>query len=77
VHAHAADQAFVGGMHLAAIGGALLALAAAFVAYRFLPRHLEPEGAMAGPAEAIEDVAEVGLAGLPPAFGERVTAPQT
>jgi EmrB/QacA subfamily drug resistance transporter len=75
--AHAADQAFVGGIHLAAIGGALLALVAAFIAYRFLPRHLEPEGAMAGPAEAIEDVAEVGLAGLPPAFGERVSTSPT
>jgi hypothetical protein len=70
--AHAADQAFVGGIHLAAAGGTLLAIAAAFIAYRFLPRHLEPEGSMAGPAAAVEDVAELGLGGVPPAF-----APET
>lgn len=66
----AADQAFVGGIHLAALGGALLALVAAVIVYRFLPRHLEPEGAMAGPAESMEDVAELALGGLPPAFGD-------
>jgi EmrB/QacA subfamily drug resistance transporter len=66
---HAANEAFIGGVHLAATAGALLALVAAVIVYRFLPRHLEPEGALEGPLEAIEDVAELGLGGVPPAFG--------
>jgi EmrB/QacA subfamily drug resistance transporter len=65
----AADHAFVGGIHLAAAGGTLLALVAAVIAYRFIPHRLEPEGSMAGPLESIEDVAELGLGGIPPAFG--------
>jgi EmrB/QacA subfamily drug resistance transporter len=68
--AHVADTAFVGGIHLAATGGALLAIVAALIVYRFLPHQVEPEGAMAGPAEAVEDVVELALGGLPPAFGD-------
>ncbi len=66
----ASKSAFVDGVHLAAIAGAALAALAAYVTYRHLPERLEPEGALHGPVEAIEEVAELGVAGVPPAFGD-------
>jgi len=39
--------------------------------YRFLPRQIMQHGAEPGPVEAVEDDAELGLAGVPPAFAER------
>ena len=48
----------------------MLAFAAAVIVIRYLPRHLAPEGAMHGPVEAIEDAAELGLAGIPPVFAD-------
>ena len=44
---------------------------AAVIVLRYLPHTLTPEGALSGPVEAMENVAELGLAGVPPAFGER------
>ena len=44
------------------------------IAYRYLPTHIAPEGAMHGPVESIEDAAELGLGGVPPAFPDTVHA---
>ena len=40
------------------------------VVYRFLPHSLAPEGALRGPVESLEDAAELGLGGVPPAFAD-------
>jgi hypothetical protein len=66
--AHVAQQAFVDGIHTASFLGGTLALIAAFVTARFLPRHISPEGAMHSPHEALENVAELGLGGVMPVF---------
>ena len=58
------------GIHLAVTIGAVLALVAAVIVFRYLPRHLAAEGAMHGPVEAMEDAAELGLAGIPPVFAD-------
>jgi EmrB/QacA subfamily drug resistance transporter len=71
----AAQHAFVGGIHLAVTAGAVLAAIAAVVVIRYLPHTLAQHGAMHGPVEAIENVAELGLGGVPPAFGENDGAP--
>ncbi|MFN8026563.1 MAG: MFS transporter [Acidimicrobiia bacterium] len=68
--AHAAQQAFVDGIHTASFAGGTLALVAAFVTARFLPRHIAPEGAMHSAHEALENVAELGLGGVMPVFDE-------
>ncbi len=67
-------QAFLGGIHLAVLAGAILALVSAGIVLRFLPRVVE-HGQMSGPLEAAENAAELGLAGVlpllegePPAF---------
>jgi EmrB/QacA subfamily drug resistance transporter len=65
-----ARTAFVDGIHVAVICGAVLASIAAFVTYRCLPHVLAPEGALHGPIEALEDTVELGLAGVPPAFAD-------
>jgi hypothetical protein len=62
--------AFVDGLHFATMAGALLALGAAFMVWRFLPRHLAHEGAMHGAVESMEDAAELGIAGIPPVFAD-------
>ena len=62
----AAKVAFVDGVHLAAIAGAALAALAAYGTYRYLPHQLVPEGALHSPTEAMEAVAELGIAGVPP-----------
>jgi EmrB/QacA subfamily drug resistance transporter len=66
----AADNAFVSGIHLAALGGVLLATCSGLLVWRFLPRHIAQHGAAHGPLEAAEDAAELGLAGVPPLFAE-------
>jgi EmrB/QacA subfamily drug resistance transporter len=66
--ASAADHAFVSGIHFAAYTGALLAALAAVIVYRYLPQHIAQHGAAHGPVEALEDVAELGIAGVPPVF---------
>jgi EmrB/QacA subfamily drug resistance transporter len=65
-----AESAFVDGLHFAVTAGSLLALGAAFLVWRFLPRQLAHEGAMHGGVEAMEEAAELGLAGIPPVFAD-------
>jgi Na+/melibiose symporter-like transporter len=68
--ADVAEHAFVSGIHLAALTGACLAATAAALVYRFLPGQIAQHGAAHGPVEAVEDVAELGLAGVPPVFAD-------
>jgi EmrB/QacA subfamily drug resistance transporter len=70
----AANHAFVSGIHLAVICGAILAGIAALAVYRFLPSEIVQHGAMAGPIESVEDVAELGLGGFPPIFADEYPA---
>jgi MFS transporter, DHA2 family, multidrug resistance protein len=65
-----ADQAFVDGIHLAVTAGAILAAAAAVIVARYLPRVLSHDGAMHDGVAAMEDVAELGLGGVPPLFAD-------
>ena len=65
-----AESAFVDGLHFAVTAGSLLALGAAFLVWRFLPRQLAHEGAMHGAGEAMEEAAELGIAGIPPVFAD-------
>src|SRR5262245_39214329 len=65
-----ADSAFLQGMHLSVTIGAVLCIVAAGLVNRYLPRVLSHEGAMRGPVEAMEDVAELGIAGVPPIFAD-------
>ena len=67
----ARQHAFVDGIHLAVTVGAILALVAAVIVVRATcPATSRHEGAMHGPVEAIEDAAELGLAGVPPIFAD-------
>ena len=66
--AHTAQQAFVDGIHTASFLGGTLALVAAFVTAKFLPRHIAPHGALHSPHEALENTAELGLGGVLPVF---------
>jgi EmrB/QacA subfamily drug resistance transporter len=63
-----AQAAFIDGIHLAVTIAALLAWVAAFIVLKFLPAKLAHEGALHGPVAAVEDVAELGLGGVPPVF---------
>jgi hypothetical protein len=65
-----ADHAFVSGIHFAALTGAVLAAFASLMVLRFLPRQIAQHGAMRGPVEAAEGMAELGLAGTPPIFAD-------
>ncbi|MDQ1520461.1 MAG: hypothetical protein QOI55_1534 [Actinomycetota bacterium] len=65
-----ADHAFVSGIHFAVLTGALLAASAAVIVYRYLPKHIAQHGALHGAVESMEDVAELGLAGVPPVFAD-------
>ena len=65
-----AEHAFIDGFHLAVTAGAVLALTAAALVLRYLPRDVEHEGAMSGPIGAIEDTAELGIGGVPPIFAD-------
>jgi hypothetical protein len=47
---------------------ALLAATAAAIVYRYLPHDIAQHGAASGPVEAVEDVAELAIAGVPPVF---------
>lgn len=81
----AADHAFISGIDLAVSVGAVLALASAFFVYRNLPHQaahtvgahgpqgaLDPQGARGarGALDAMEVTAELGLAGVEPAFDD-------
>ena len=65
-----AQHAFVDGVHFAVTVGTVLAAIASVVVYRYLPRVLAPEGALHGPVESLENVAELGLGGVPPEVAE-------
>jgi hypothetical protein len=65
-----ADRAFLDGMHLSVTIGAVLCLISACLVVRYLPRVLSHEGAMHGPVESMEDVAALGIAGVPPIFAD-------
>lgn len=65
-----ADAAFVDGVHLAVTVGAVLAAVAASLVLQFLPRVVTHAGAMHGAGESVEDVAELGLGGVPPIFAD-------
>jgi EmrB/QacA subfamily drug resistance transporter len=67
----AADHAFVSGIHFAAITGAVLAACASLLVLRFLPRQIAQHGATHGALDAAEDMAQLGIAGIPPAFAGR------
>ncbi len=69
-----ADHAFVSGIHVASLAGAVLAAVASVIVLRFLPRHIDQHGAERSPAEALEDVVELGIAGVLPAYAETGTA---
>ena len=58
------------GIHFAAITGAILGAAGALMVLRFLPRHIAQHGAEHGAVDALEDAAELGLAGIPPVFAD-------
>jgi EmrB/QacA subfamily drug resistance transporter len=66
----AANHAFVDGVRLASLIGGILSILAAGAVLRYLPRTLEPKGAMKGPLEAAENMAELGLGGAPPLFAD-------
>jgi hypothetical protein len=69
-----ATDAFVGGIHVAVTVGAVLSVLAALAVFRWLPRHIAPEGAEHGALEALENAAELGIGGVPPAFPDTVHA---
>jgi DHA2 family multidrug resistance protein-like MFS transporter len=62
--------AFVSGLHLAALAEAALALTAGLIVVKYLPPSLVPEGAVRGPVESVEDMAEFGIAGALPVFAD-------
>ena len=70
--ASASSQAFVDGIHLAVIIGAVLALISAVVVFRKLPRSLTQSGALHGPLEGFEEAAAMGLGGVPPVFTDDI-----
>ena len=70
VLAAGADAAFVDGVHLAVMVGAVLAAIAAALVLKFLPREISHDGALHGAVESLEDVAELGLGGTMPVFAD-------
>ncbi len=64
-----AQDAFINGIQLAVTVGAGLALMAAVIVVRSLPREAA-HTAMEGPVAAVETTAELGLAGVEPAFAD-------
>jgi hypothetical protein len=72
--AHAFDllarAAFIDGIRVARLFGAALALAAAALTARYLPRSLSDAGALHSPVDSLENVAELGLGGAIPLFGD-------
>ena len=65
-----ASNAFIDGIHLAVTVGSALALIAAVLVVRYLPREISHDGAMHDGVSAMEDVAELGLGGVPPIFAD-------
>jgi EmrB/QacA subfamily drug resistance transporter len=69
----AAEHAFVSGVHVAAFAGAVLAGSAALLVLRFLPRRIEQHRGTLDAVAALEDAAELGIAGVPPLFADTST----
>lgn len=65
-----AEHAFIDGFHLAVTAGAVLALTAAALVLRYLPRDVAHEGAMSGPVGSVEDATALGIGGVPPIFAD-------
>jgi hypothetical protein len=63
-----AEHAFISGIQLAVTVGAILAAISAFIVFRNLPHEASHSTAQAGPIEAMEATAELGIAGVEPAF---------
>jgi EmrB/QacA subfamily drug resistance transporter len=61
-------SAFVDGIHLAVTAGSILAFAAAFLVFRYLPDSVAHQAAPNDAVGALEDTAELGLGGVPPVF---------
>jgi EmrB/QacA subfamily drug resistance transporter len=66
----AAKLAFIDGIHLAVTVGAVLAWIAAVIVLRYLPKRLSHEGAPHSATDAVEEVVELGLAGVEPVFAD-------
>ena len=64
-----AEHAFIDGIQLAVTCGAILAATAAVIVFRYLPRQAAHATAKS-PVEAMEETAEIALAGVEPAFAE-------
>jgi len=67
---HGARLAFLDGVHLACVIGAALPIAASGFVLRYLPHHLDHEATRHDAAAAAETMAELGIAGVPPAFAD-------
>jgi Na+/melibiose symporter-like transporter len=67
-----AQSAFIDGIHTAVTVGSVLALVAAFTVYRYLPKQLPGDASLHGPLESMEEMAELGVAGVPPVFADAV-----
>jgi EmrB/QacA subfamily drug resistance transporter len=65
-----AEHAFIDGIQLAVTVGAILAVIAAIVVFRNLPHQAAHETALESPVSAMETTAELGLAGVEPAYAE-------
>jgi EmrB/QacA subfamily drug resistance transporter len=70
--ASSASNAFISGIHLAVVVGAALAIVSAGIVWRNLPHSLTQSGALHGTTEALEEVAAMGLGGVPPVFADEV-----
>jgi EmrB/QacA subfamily drug resistance transporter len=70
-----AQTAFVDGIRVAAIFGVVLAIVAALVTRRFLPRSVASVGPMHSAVEALENAAELGLGGAMPVFPDAPEVP--
>jgi Na+/melibiose symporter-like transporter len=67
-----ASHAFINGIHLAVVVGATLAVISAVIVFRKLPHSLTQSGALHGTTEALEEVAAMGLGGVPPVFADEL-----
>ena len=65
-----AQHAFIDGIQLAVTGGAVLAVIAGVIVLRYLPRQAAHGTSETGAIEAMEATAELGLAGVEPAFAD-------
>jgi EmrB/QacA subfamily drug resistance transporter len=70
----ASKHAFVSGIHLAVTVGAILAGLSSVIVYRYLPHSLTDSGGAHSPLEALEEAAELGLAGTPPVYADSLAS---